>query len=58
MIKTAQQNLITMENAGVSDEVKVTNNTSTKVDKIMTAILSINNQSASVCVKKLIDYDP
>ncbi len=47
-----------MENAGVSDEVKVTNNTSTKVDKIITAILSINNQGASVCVKKLIDYDP
>lgn len=44
-------------NAEVSDEVKVTNNTS-KVDKIMTAILSINNQGASVCVKKLIDFDP
>lgn len=45
-------------NAEVGDEVKVTNVTATKVDKVMTAILSINNQDASVCVTKLIDSAP
>jgi len=44
--------------AEVNDMVKVTNVTATKVDKVMTAILSINNQDASVCVTKLIDSKP
>ena len=44
--------------AEVNDMVKVTNVTATKVDKVMTAILSINDQDASVCVTKLIDSKP
>ena len=41
--------------AEVNDMIKVTNIKATKVDKVMTAILSINNEDASVCVTKLID---
>ena len=44
--------------AEVNDMIKVTNITATKVDKVMTAILSINNEDASVCVTKLIDSSP
>jgi len=45
-------------NAEVNDMVKVTNITATKVDKVMTAELTINNKDASVCVSKLIDSAP
>jgi len=44
--------------AEVNDMVKVTNITATKVDKVMTAELTINNEDASVCVSKLIDSAP
>jgi hypothetical protein len=45
-------------NAEVSEQVKVTNITATKVDKVMTAVLGINNEDASVCVEKVIDSAP
>jgi len=41
--------------AEVNDLVKVTNITASKVDKVMTAELIINNTDASVCVKKIFD---
>lgn len=44
--------------AEVSDMVKVTNVTATKVDKVMTAQLGINNADASVCVEKVFDSAP
>lgn len=44
--------------AEVNDEVKVTNITATKVDKVMTAQLGINNADASVCVEKVFDSKP
>lgn len=44
--------------AEVNDMVKVTNVTVTKVDKVMTAQLGINNADASVCVEKVIDFAP
>ena len=44
--------------AEVNDMVKVTNVTVTKVDKVMTAQLGINNADASVCVEKVIDSAP
>src|ERR1051325_7614772 len=36
--------------AQVDDMIKVANTNATKVDKVMTAILGINNADASVCV--------
>jgi hypothetical protein len=36
--------------AEVNDMVKVSNTNATKVDKVMTALLGINNNDASVCV--------
>ncbi len=44
--------------AEVTDMVKVTNVTATKVDKVMTAQLGINNDDASVCVEKVFDSAP
>lgn len=44
--------------AEVGDTVKVTNVTATKVDKVMTALLGINNADASVCVEKVFDSAP
>ena len=44
--------------AEVGDTVKVTNVTATKVDKVMTAQLGINNVDASVCVEKVFDSAP
>jgi hypothetical protein len=44
--------------AEVNDEIKVTNITATKVDKVMTALLGINNADASVCVEKVFDSKP
>ena len=44
--------------AEINDMVKVTNTTATKVDKVMTVELTINNKDASVCVSKLIDRAP
>lgn len=44
--------------AEVSDMIKVTNVTATKVDKVMTAQLGINNADASVCVEKVFDSAP
>jgi hypothetical protein len=44
--------------AEVNDEIKVTNITATKVDKVMTALLGINNADASVCVEKVFDSAP
>ncbi|CAN5526383.1 hypothetical protein BH18THE1_BH18THE1_14780 [soil metagenome] len=44
--------------AEVNGMVKVANTNATKVDKVMTAILSINNADASVCVEKVFDSAP
>jgi hypothetical protein len=44
--------------AEVNDMVKVTNITATKVDKVLTALLGINNADASVCVEKVFDSAP
>ncbi len=44
--------------AEINDEVKVTNITATKVDKVMTALLGINNADASICVEKVFDSAP
>lgn len=45
-------------NAEVNEMVKVTNITTTKVERVMTVELTINNEDASVCVNKLIDRAP
>jgi hypothetical protein len=42
-------------NAEVNGEIDVANITATKVDKVMTAVLGINNADASVCVEKVFD---
>jgi hypothetical protein len=39
----------------VTDQVEIGNITATKVDKVMTALLGINNADASVCVEKVFD---
>ncbi|MDW0296772.1 MAG: hypothetical protein QN699_10825, partial [Nitrososphaeraceae archaeon] len=39
--------------AEVTDTVGVANSNATKVDKVMTAILGINNADAKVCVEKV-----
>jgi hypothetical protein len=44
--------------AEVNDMIKVANTNATKVDKVMTAVLGINNADASVCVEKVIDSAP
>ncbi len=44
--------------AEVGEEVKIINVTATKVDKVMTALLGINNADASVCVEKVFDSAP
>lgn len=38
-----------------STSIKVANITATKVDKVITAILGINNANARVCMEKIID---
>jgi hypothetical protein len=45
-------------NAEVGREIKVLNTTATKVDKVMTAILGVNNADAKVCVEKIMDSNP
>lgn len=45
-------------NAEVGDDVKVTNITATKLDKVMTVLAGINNADASVCVEKVFDSKP
>jgi hypothetical protein len=44
--------------AEVTDTVGVANSNATKVDKVMTAILGINNADAKVCVEKVFDSKP
>lgn len=44
--------------AEVNDMVKVANTNATKVDKVMTALLGINNADASVCVEKVFESTP
>ena len=44
--------------AEVNGEIKVANITATKVDKVMTAELGINNADGKVCVEKEIDSKP
>jgi hypothetical protein len=44
--------------AEVTDTVSVANTNATKVDKVMTAQLGINNADASVCVEKVFDSKP
>ena len=39
----------------VTDQIEIGNITATKVDKVMTALLGINNADASVCVEKVFD---
>ena len=41
--------------AEVTNEIKVVNTTATKVDKVMTAVLGLNNADAKVCVEKVMD---
>lgn len=41
--------------AEVTDTVGVANTNATKVDKVMTALLGINNAEAKVCVEKVFD---
>ena len=54
-----QKNCVTDLNddgtAAVTDRVEIGNITATKVDKVMTALLGINNADASVCVEKVFD---
>ena len=42
----------------VNDMVGVANTNATKVDKVMTALLGINNADAKVCVEKVFDSKP
>ena len=42
----------------VTDQVEIGNITATKVDKVMTALLGLNNADASVCVEKVFDSSP
>ena len=42
----------------VTDTVGVANTNATKVDKVMTALLGINNADAKVCVEKVFDSKP
>ena len=44
--------------AAVTDTVEVGNVTATKVDKVMTARLGLNNADAAVCVEKVFDSSP
>jgi hypothetical protein len=44
--------------AEVNGMIKVANITATKVDKVMTAVLGINNADGKVCVEKVIDSKP
>ena len=44
--------------AEVTDTVSVANTNATKIDKVMTAQLGINNADASVCVEKVFDSKP
>lgn len=44
--------------AEVTDTVGVANTNASKVDKVMTAQLGINNADASVCVEKVFDSKP
>ena len=44
--------------AEVTDTVSVANTNATKVDKVMTALLGINNSDAKVCVEKVFDSKP
>ncbi|HEY7777336.1 MAG TPA: hypothetical protein VIA09_02240 [Nitrososphaeraceae archaeon] len=44
--------------AEVTDTVSIANTNATKVDKVMTAQLGINNADASVCVEKVFDSKP
>jgi hypothetical protein len=41
--------------AEVNGQIKVANITATKVDKVMTALLGINNAGPTVCVEKVFD---
>lgn len=42
----------------VNDMIGVANTNATKVDKVMTALLGINNADAKVCVEKVFDSKP
>jgi len=44
--------------AEVNGEIKVANITATKVDKVMTAILGLNNADGKVCIEKVFDSKP
>ena len=47
-----------LTNAGkaeVTDKIGIANTNATKVDKVMTALLGINNAGPSVCVEKVFD---
>ena len=44
--------------AEVNGEIKVANITATKVDKVMTAVLGMDNADGKVCVEKVIDSKP
>jgi hypothetical protein len=44
--------------AEVTDTISIANTNATKLDKVMTAQLGINNADASVCVEKVFDSKP
>jgi hypothetical protein len=58
-VKLTEKNCVSDLNddgsAAVTDTVEVGNVTATKVDKVMTALLGINNADAAVCVEKVFD---
>ena len=43
---------------GVTHTISIANTNATKLDKVMTAQLGINNADASVCVEKVFDSKP
>lgn len=49
---------MTMELLKVNGMIKVANITATKVDKVMTGVLGIDNADGKVCVEKVIDSKP
>ena len=44
--------------AEVNGQIKVANITATKVDKVMTAVLGLNNADGKVCIEKVFDSKP
>jgi hypothetical protein len=56
--KNCVSNLNDDGTAKVNGMIKAANITATKVDKVMTAVLGIDNADGKVCVEKVIDSKP